>query len=300
MFDDRLALQLESFGKKTIPLDVLKVMVNSRDYRTLVSVVQSLQEDGILKPVLSSGLNGLNPSLYIKYHIDLPVADYSAQLREIKALHHAIRIDRYLHSPKKYLEVRDLIYPLSEYLKLHSSELSEEMSENERAYAIWHDEKVLDSPKNVATLRDVGVLSMLNVYPTPEPFFKYQVTPTPSSVLVIENKDPWFSVRKLMLETQNHVTLFNIPLECVLYGEGRKASRKSNGLQRYLLTDIGTDFKGTVYYWGDLDYEGISIYLDVVRYNPSLHIEPLVSAYVNMLDSFATLLDSSPNVREYV
>jgi hypothetical protein len=54
-----------------------------------------------------------------------------------------------------------------------------------------------------------------------------------------------------------------------------------------------------VYYWGDLDYEGISIYLDVVRYNPSLHIEPLVSAYVNMLDSFATLLDSSPNVREY-
>jgi hypothetical protein len=259
--------------------------------------VQSLQSDGILKPVLSSGLNGLNPSLYVKYHINPPVADYSAQLREIKALHHAIRIDKYLCSPKKYLEVKSLIYPLSEYLKAHSNELSEEMSENERAYEIWHNEKILDDPKNLSALNDVGVLSMLNVYPAPEPFFKYQVATSPSNVLVIENKDTWFSVGKIMSENQNKVSLFDIPLEYVVYGEGRKASRKGSGLQKYLLMDA--NFNGTVYYWGDLDYEGIDIYLGVVEYNPSLHIEPLVLAYLKMLDSFTNMLKISPNVQEY-
>ncbi len=297
MDKDTLISNLESYSKKTIFLDDLKVIVNSRDYYVLVDTIQTLQECGILTPVSSSGLNGLNPSLYMKYHINPPIADYSSQLREIKALHHAIRIDKYLHSPEKYIEVRSLIYPLSEYLKVRSSELSEEMSENERAYAIWHDEKILDDPKNLAILNDVGVLPILNVYPTPEPFFKHQVTSKPNNVLVIENKDTWFSLRRLMLNSQGIVTLFNVPLECVIYGEGKKASRKSSRLQRYILTD--TDFSGTVYYWGDLDYEGINIYLGVVKYNPSLHIEPLVLAYTKMLDSFTTMLETSLDVREY-
>jgi hypothetical protein len=190
-----------------------------------------------------------------------------------------------------------VLYPLSEYLKLRNIELSEEMSENERAYAIWHDEKFLDDPRNLALLNDAGVLSMLNVYPTPEPFFKYQNTTTPDSVIVIENKDTWFSVRKLMLENQKITTLFGVPLECVVYGEGEKASRKNNSLQRYLLT--GMDFHGNVYYWGDLDYTGIGIYLGVAKYNPFLHVEPLIPAYLKMLDSFEMLLKCSSDVREF-
>jgi hypothetical protein len=252
-----------------------------------------LCEQNIIRPVKQSGTNGSNPALYLKYHIIPQKKDYSEQLREIRALHPWISTDKFLKSPEKYISVRDIIYPLSEFIKSNRQSFDEPMSENERAYAVWRNEKILDDPQNISLLKDIGVFERLNTYPTPEPFFEYGNGKYAENILVIENKDTWFTIRKLLLDNSQLGSLFGVPIGCIIYGEGKKVTQKSGELQRFIL--MNGDFHGTVYYWGDLDYEGIEIYLLALKYNSSLNLNLFVPAYRHMLCEFENIFEKSEN-----
>lgn len=172
------------------------------------------------------------------------------------------------------------------------------LSENERAYQIWNDEKALDKKDgkdNITLLKNCNAFDILNTYSTPEPFFDYRIRKNIKNVLVIENKDTWFTVRKIMLDTPNFIGLFGTEIDCVIYGEGRKVTKRNNSLQDYL--NIDSHFEGKVWYWGDIDYEGIDIFLSFVNVSPELDILPFSAAYEKMAKLFEPLLADSNSSR---
>ena len=279
----KIADKIRTFSGKYITLDELKNIIRTEDYNELVDRISELEKCNVIRYVKSSSRNGMTPSLYMKYRIVPEEKDYSDIITEIRLLHHYINAEKYVRFPERYENVRNLIFNLSEYLKNNPDSFRSPMSENERAYRIWHDEKILDKPESVRILKETGVFDKLNVYSTPEPFFDYRIKSVPERVLVIENKDTWFTLRKIMLESHTGISLYGKFFDCILYGEGRKVTKSESSLTDYLSLD---NFSGQVYYWGDIDYEGIGIYLSAEKVNSRLSIKPFISAYSDMMQEF--------------
>lgn len=288
---DRIITSIYEYPYKKIDLDELKKIIKPDNYAELADTINSLTDRQIIKPVKQSGKNGLNPGLCLKYHIIIKPVPDKQLINEINSLHYMIEPGVFRKDTEKYIKNREFILILDRFLKSHSSNLEYPLSENERAYQIWNDEKALDKKAgrdNIALLKSCNVFDKLNTYPAPEPFFDYRKSNDIKNVLVIENKDTWFTVRKLMLDTPNFAGLFGVKTDCVIYGEGRKVAQKSNSLQDYL--NIDSHFDGKVWYWGDIDNEGIDIFLSFVKISPELDISPFNEAYRKMTELFGHLL----------
>lgn len=280
---DRIITKLYSLGKSIFEVSVLQSWCNAESYSALTELVAELESREIISPVKASKTNGCNPPLYIKYRI-LPSKEETQSFdSEIDAMHYQIHTDTLRRNPKKYQKHRAFLLCLSDFLKKSSDTLSAPMSENERAYAIWGDEKTLDSKENINLLKECGVWDLLHTYPTPEPFFDYRRYAFPQNVLVIENKDTWFTMRKLMIESGTE-QFWGIPIDCLIYGEGNKITQKDSSLEQYL--NIDKSFHGTVWYWGDLDPEGIGFFLSAGLLNNTLQLQPFLPAYEEMLRQF--------------
>lgn len=267
-------------------------------YEEHVESVKSLVKNGILSPVTASGLNGRNPSLYNKYRIiNNTEIDTASAYEHIKLLHPYFNHQLYFERPKLYIDNEFAISALSDYLWNNSTELLEPMSINERSLKIWGYEKYLKV--NYALLKNIfkfnnWTLEGLNFYETPEPFFEYVFCRSSNmTVLIIENKDTWYTLRKVMTEFDTNLIL-GTPFNAILYGEGRKITRNSGRLEEYAHEMFAGD---TIefYYFGDLDYEGISIYQDLVRCNKNISIKLFVKAYEVMIELSKTCLVPTKN-----
>ena len=293
---DRIITKLYSLGKNTFEVSVLQKWCNVESYSAFAELVSELEKREIISPVKASKTNGCNPPLYIKYRI-LPAKEETQLFdSELDAMHYLIHTDTLRRSPKKYQKHRTFLLCLSDFLKKHSDTLSFPMSENERAYAIWGYEKMLDSKENISLLKECRVWDLLHTYPTPEPFFDYRRYAFPKNVLVIENKDTWFSMRKLMIESSAD-QFWEIPIDCLVYGEGNKITQRDSSLEQYL--NIDKSFHGTVWYWGDLDPEGIGFFLSAGSLNTSLQLQLFLPAYEEMLYQFEQRLAAPHSASHY-
>ncbi|ATW26773.1 hypothetical protein [Candidatus Formimonas warabiya] len=97
------------------------------------------------------------------------------------------------------------------------------MSRKERSFSVWGREKLLD--EQYALVREVLAFSglkedFLAFYDTPEPFFEYVHSREEGmTVLVLENKDTWFILRKLFRETGKN-RIDGIRIDALIYAEG--------------------------------------------------------------------------------
>lgn len=276
-----------SWKKTYIFLNELEKLINANDYNELYSMISALIEKGLLKPINNAnGTNGLIPPLFVKYQINKPAERNESIKEEIIHLDCNFNISFYLNNPKKYHEHRDIIYPLSEFLKYHNELLRERVSKNERAYQIWRYEKQLDSTSVRSVLTSNGLNEMLNYYNTPEPFFYFspeKLLHHEKTVLIIENKDTWYTLREIMRETATSVDIFEYKIDGILYGEGKKINRPK-AIDDFCETEIShtCDFL----YFGDLDFEGISIFQELRIRNPQYKIELFTKLYALMLEEY--------------
>ena len=121
----------------------------------------------------------------------------------------------------------------------------------------------------------------LNYYLTPEPFFDYIHTKKEEmNILIIENKDTWYTMRKIMNEIKEEYYMLETPIDGLLYGEGNKIT-KQNALEEYEKQIIGRKCK--FLYWGDLDYTGIEMYERTVTQNKNVTISLFTKIYETML-----------------
>ena len=123
----------------------------------------------------------------------------------------------------------------------------------------------------------------LNVYSTAEPFAYFASHRlVPQKLLILENKDPFFGMRKFLLEG-NH-TIFGESVSTLIYGAGKRVVSSFRDFEisaEPYMKDAGNEFL----YFGDLDYEGIVIYEKLAEaFSSKAQIRPFIPAYLAMLD----------------
>lgn len=273
-----LRKKLLDFQYKTITVEQLMQLAGNFEYCEFASLIIRYVEEEQLEPIKSARKNGRRPALYNKYRILKPVSDYSSVLEDIKLLHPKFNHSKYAKQPEMYIKYREEINLLSNFLWQNEELLENQMSINERSFQIWGIEKLLKEKTVINSIFHYNDwdLSLLNFYETPEPFFEYNfANENEMNILIIENKDTWFSIRKIMREDGlNH--LFR-KYHILLYGEGKKIISRNNRLKEYDQLLKGST--NTYYYFGDLDYEGIEIYQTLLFNNKDLSINLCTELY---------------------
>jgi len=297
-----LVEKLLAYGKTFFTETELQQVIKEADYRLFHPVIEKLVGDGVLVPVKSAGLNGRLPPLFNKYRLNKPKEDFAGYLEFIRRLNPALNISGYLERPELYKKHREIVEGLSRYLWYSAKLLEEPMSRKERSFSVWGREKLLDD--HFALVREVlkfnGLgLDFLNYYDTPEPFFEYVHTrPEQMTVLILENKDTWFTFRKLMQETGKNIVA-GTPVDVLLYGEGNKIAKRG-ALEEYSAGMLGGKGgqAGRFLYFGDLDLEGIRLFSRAREANPSLDLNPFSALYHLMLELAENMeLPASPDGR---
>ena len=286
---ERLQQVLEN-AKKTISDQELQQIFQEPDYNLFYTDVEKLVESGVLVPVKSSQTNGRLPPLFNKYRIIKPPADTTVYLESVRRLNPLLNIAGYLQRPEVYQKHLEVVEGISRYLWFTQDLLKSPMSRKERSFSVWGREKLLDEQR--VLVKDVLKFSgldeeFLHYYDTPEPFFEYLHNRDKlMTVLVIENKDTWFTLRKLMQATGKNCLAGTI-VNVLLYGEGNKITKRG-ALEDYsatMLVGQATRFL----YFGDLDWEGIRLFFRTREANPSLSLKPFSAMYKLMLELAETL-----------
>lgn len=284
---------------KRISLEQLVLAKEELSYREQYEYVTGLVEKGKIRPLKASKTNGKKPALFREYWLLEPKKDYQALEEEIKyRLHPLIAVDYYLAHPESYRRERTWVIKLSDYLKQDREKLDYPVSVNERSFEIWGREKFLSREQGKAVLKHCNLTEdFLHIYGTSEPLAYYSHTrKTPQNLLILENKDTFYSMRRYLLEGNEYI--FGMLAGTLIYGAG-KGILKRFGDFDICVEPYMTDGENGIYYFGDLDYEGIGIYerLAELFQRQEIVIQPFTQAYEKMLEK-AQAVKKLPNTKE--
>ncbi len=273
--------RLKSYKKKTATKSELGRLFGINNDIDLYRTITEAHAAGLLSPVKASGTDGnrLYP-IYLKYRITAE-KDYSEALAAISLLHPSLIKNGFLSSkPELYEKYRTQLQMLSKYLFGGKSNIS--VSKKERSFDIFGEEKQLDDKSFCGFLDRLGLTNdELCYYETPEYCFNDYIPERKAemTLLILENKDIWFNMRRRMYEDGAH-EIFGVHIDGVICGWGNKIS-EVGALSQY------THFLGTeqirYLYWGDIDRAGLNIYLSALKNNPELDFKLFVPAYVEMI-----------------
>jgi hypothetical protein len=132
--------------------------------------------------------------------------------------------------------------------------------------------------------RNPKVKEALNMYYTPEPYFYIRTKTVEKEIenfLIIENKDTWYTLKKMGLEES--LVINDTEIHYLILGEGNKITRRTEGFTSFI-QEQGIKMNSRFYYFGDLDYEGIRIFESFKKNNDMIWICPMISLYIKMLE----------------
>ena len=270
--------ELQDFPRKRITLEELSRFCTDSD--NLYEQIKELIDNGALAPVKSSGTNGnqKNP-LFMRYTICIENTIQVAP-DDIYALHPRLSANGYLlRNRMQFVNNRAFLCRLSEWLTDHDG--NDMMSRRERSFAIFGEEKKLDN--HLKLLEAIGISGdTLRYYETPEQCFSDYIPvrkPT-MTLLICENKDIWFNIRRLMYESEVN-TLFDTQIDGVIFGQGNDITGKDKFRSYAAFLGAGTV---RFLYCGDIDRAGFDIFLRLCKAADELHIELFIPAYRKMLE----------------
>lgn len=269
---------------KRIPLEQLTPSDPDSTYQDQYEYIKSLLEQEKIRPVRASGTNGKKPALYREYWLLEEKKNYDDLSEELKyQMTPLISVDFYLKHPDVYEEDRYWVLLLNDYLKNQKGKLSYPESVNERSFEIWKREKFLSREQGKRILKRCGLdESGLNMYGTTEPLAYYSHTRNvPQKLLILENKDTFYSMRRHLLDGNDRI--LGESIGTLIYGAGKgilKSFRDFDFCVEPYMKASGND----ILYFGDLDYEGIGIYESLAGlFESRWKITPFVAAYDGML-----------------
>lgn len=237
-----------------------------------------------IKAVKNSPLNGKTPALHQSYWLMEQEPDYHEQIEELQfKMVPAIRTDYYLNHPDVYRKEEKWVKLLNRYFLEVDGTTQKPVSMNERSFQIWGREKFLQKEQGKQILSHCGVaLEQLNVYRTTEPLAYYSGSrKTPQTVLILENKDTFYSMRRHLINGGDRILGEHIGT--VIYGAGKGILRSFEDFGFCVEPHIN-DSENRILYFGDLDYEGIGIYERLEELFGRNHsITPFVQAYEKMI-----------------
>lgn len=270
---------------KRITLDTIQKNKKFETYGELYRYIMSEISAGAMKPVEASGTNGKKPALYLKYWITERENDYGELEEElIYGLSPLIANDYYLKNLPAYERDRKWVRKLNTYLRERKDLLNRPESVNERSFEIWGQEKFLKRGHGLRILKNCGIPpEFLNYYETTEPMAYYTHTrKAPQNLLLLENKDTFYSMRRHLLAGND--TILGVEIGTLIYGAGKGIFKSFQDFsvcaEPYMQAG-----DNTIYYFGDLDYEGIGIFEKLAELFQSVHeIKPFLPAYAKLLE----------------
>ena len=197
-------------------------------------------------------------------------------------------MDYYLTRPDIYEKDRHWVLMLNDYLKNNSEKLKFQESENERSFEIWGHEKFLTRGHGKHILKKCKIdPKLLNIYGTTEPLAYYSHTRhTPQNLLILENKDPFYSMRRHLLTGEN--AILDTEIGTLIYGAGKGVLRSFRDFD-LCVEPYMKDERNMIFYFGDLDFEGIGIYESLAEmFHDRWEIRPFVPAYLSMMQKAKT------------
>ncbi len=258
-------------------------------YQEEAGFILDLIERGRISPVRSSGTNGKRPALFNRYWLFSDEEDHTEVLEEVRfRLCPRIQTDYYRKHPEVYKREREYVLALNSWLERDRKD-RKKISVNERSFEIWGKEKFLSGQKAdgitaADVLKHCGISAdELDVYATAEPFACFTLSrETPQNILILENLDPFYGLRKYLIETCGEI--FGIRVSSLIYGGGKRVVSSLGDFEisaeAYMLKS------GNVFlYAGDMDYEGIRIYESLAqKVGDRIEILPFVPYYEKMLE----------------
>ena len=278
---------------RKVTLESLLFTKESLPYEEQYQYILSLLENGIIKEIKSSPRNGKKPSLPTAYYYvdQKPKIDYTPYREELfYQLSSKILVSYYEKHIDKYVEERDDVLMLNDFLRNCSYLLDEKVSMRERAYQIWGWEKKFEAGNGKTILQHCGIeLSELNVYQTAEPFAYFAANrKEPQNILIVENVDPFVAIRTLLSSGKTNILGINIGT--VIFGSGNKAPGSFKEFETRAEPYM-CNKENRFLYIGDLDYEGIGIFERTAKSFAlsGRELKPFVQGYQTMLNKADTL-----------
>lgn len=255
---NKLISFLERSKKSTITLSELENIADSSEtYEEFATAVFHLLDEEYIKAIKSHGENwrGLPITFRIqKGKIKQSLIDSIQQLQF--QLHPAIGLQAYYStSEKKWDKDLKWIKKIDQYLKKHGLPTVNANS-SERSYQLVKDEKWIDEKEGKTILEKIQLFEKLKIVKTPDPLM-YSLNPKQlisnkslHKHLIVENKATYYGLID---------TLATTSCTTLIYGAGWKIASSLKQLSQQLGLNE-EEHQHQVYYFGDLDHEGISIY----------------------------------------
>ena len=256
------------------------VMEPDEDYLTLNAELNRLIQEGRIRPVQKSGTVSFFPYFAKEYFINPLQKRVNPDRKELHQLA-PVLLEYYSSHIDHYAEDQNWLLPLSEWLK--SPEGKQECSLKERSYEIYRNEKTLEGSEVRRILSRCGItVNQLCCYRTFEPFFCEKISDT-GAALVLENKDPWYSIIRALRKQKTSLFL-NEKIMYVIYGEGRKVDSEAvNSRLQDFLSGLNPNPR-KVLYCGDIDRAGAAIFEKCRMVNQEIAVLPFVKLYNAMIE----------------
>ncbi|MBF8983808.1 DUF2399 domain-containing protein [Lutibacter sp. B2] len=274
--EKKIRIFLKNYKKMRISLNELeKIFSGDITYETFAKEILKFEEKGILKEVKTHKRNNKPISLANSYTINKSFLR-EKQMDEIQRFQLQIHPKIQLQSYYSLAEVQwknDFLYieKINKYLK-DKGLPNEEATSAERSFHLVGDEKWMDEKGGRKIIERLGIWQELKINNVPDPLM-LAVNPTHFSKskhmhLIVENKTTYYALLEVLQET-NYTSL--------IYGAGWKIISGISMLEEQLSLHKK---EHKLYYFGDLDFEGISIWN---RLNEKRSIDLAIDFYRELL-----------------
>lgn len=278
-------------------MDIQKIF-GEDDYNSLAEKINKVVQEGTLKPV-GKNTNGRKPLLNEKYKIVIEKNDFSKYITEIDYLLNPIfKKAYYRKNIKNYIENREYILKLNKYINERKYLLETKISINERSFEIFNEEKFMKKSVFLTMIKNLGLNEeFFNYYVTTEPIAYYSVDKkVPQNILIVENKDTFYTIRKYMKEVSKNV--LGLEVSTIIYGAG-KSKIPSMKEFAYYTEDYISNENNKFYYFGDIDYEGIVIFDSYnLKTGDNMYLNPFLTAYEYIIDKIIDNVNLLPKTKD--
>lgn len=256
IIEDIILNHLKTYKKRTIPLSQLEnLLLGNESYEDFTSIIEDLMDRNILKPIKSHGKNGKPIQLYNTYRIMKSnlrqTINNEIQYYNIKFNSH-INLDSYFSlGEKEWYKDLPYIKKIDFYLTTKGLPLNY-VTVPERSFQLVADEKWIDEKGGKKLLERIKLWDKLKITTNPDPLMlainPLRFKESRHIHLAVENKATFYALIDIIKETC---------FTSLVYGAGWKVVANIHSLSSQL--GLKDDLH-KIYYFGDIDAEGISIW----------------------------------------
>ncbi|MCK8826589.1 DUF2220 family protein [Natroniella acetigena] len=244
-------------------------------YRGLYRLLMKQKEEGKIVAIKSAPLNGRNPALKTRWQLVKEVEKgWSDQL--IFKLSRRLQLGYYLKRPQ--LQTEELAAKLNRLDKfLAKKDEREWASREERSLELFYDEKFLSEKEGKRLLSRLKLsLADIKAEKYSQMFVYWQKGSSPiRKILILENHSAFIACKRAL---EADFSIFSFAPDTLIFGNGKQISASLK-----FLNEIADLEQIRIKYAGDLDPEGLGIYIGLKEKYPNLSLELQIDYYKQML-----------------